>query len=386
MSAAANVVLVAAPKNGKLSHILELDGVRGIAVLLVLVAHLTMIPRGHPLFNYLALGTTGVQLFFVLSGFLITRILLVSKDEPEYFKRFYLRRALRIFPLYYAVLIAYFWVIAPLTGAATTHQAWYWFYLMNYVTSGPPRLDHFWTLAIEEQFYLVWPLIVLVVKRKWLAPLCLSLAGCVMLARFTLYGHVSNTTISEATLFSLDPLAIGAAIAATWSISAQRENMGRFGLIALATGLTLFVAAVILGNGNTHSRVPIMIRMGNAGVALIYGGWIMRILAHSSDEGFVSRFLRAPAMTNIGKYSYAIYVLHYPLAKLTISSSLKITNSLVLASLLSLVAGFCLSYALAALSWRFLEQPCLRLKDRLAPYGAVAASIASSGNFKTAKA
>jgi peptidoglycan/LPS O-acetylase OafA/YrhL len=65
---------------------------------------------------------------------------------------------------------------------------------------------------------------------------------------------------------------------------------------------------------------------------------------------------------------------------------LKITNSLVLASLLSLVAGFCLSYALAALSWRFLEQPCLRLKDRLAPYGAVAASIASSGNFKTAKA
>jgi peptidoglycan/LPS O-acetylase OafA/YrhL len=161
----------------------RLDGVRGIAILLVLVYHLTlyggMAPNGPFLDRLwrtwtLPLGL-GVDLFFVLSGFLITGILLDTKDGPDYFRNFYARRFLRIFPLYYATLAATFLLIP----AVRLDAVWYWTYLINYrfADVGWPRvayLGHFWTLAVEEQFYLVWPALVFFVPRRVLPWLCVA--------------------------------------------------------------------------------------------------------------------------------------------------------------------------------------------------------------------
>jgi peptidoglycan/LPS O-acetylase OafA/YrhL len=170
-------------------HYPALDGLRGIAILLVVLFH------NFRAFNYFFFGWLGVDLFFVLSGFLITDILLNTVGSPHFLRNFFMRRMLRIFPLYYLVLIIFF-IAFPLLGLYKQelqfyqdHQSWFWFYLQNWLlsTDSSPRggaLDHFWSLAIEEQFYIIWPLIILLVRKlKILAGIMLSLLLALMIAR-----------------------------------------------------------------------------------------------------------------------------------------------------------------------------------------------------------
>jgi peptidoglycan/LPS O-acetylase OafA/YrhL len=150
------------------SHLAPLDGLRGVAVLLVMVCHfgpeLPVATRGaNALARVLSAGWVGVDLFFVLSGFLITRILLAARGSPGYFTNFYARRVLRIFPLYYATLLMVF-VVLPWLGVtaapepAASHQAWLWTYTSNLLVARlrsfvfltpAANLNHFWSLAIE---------------------------------------------------------------------------------------------------------------------------------------------------------------------------------------------------------------------------------------------
>src|SRR5579885_3225639 len=159
------------------SHIPALDGLRGIAILLVLWFHFRGYLGGEPIQCTLAIigefGWIGVDLFFVISGFLITRILLQTKEKPDYFRSFYTRRALRIFPLYYASLAVLF--LAPMSfmshSLPVAHdRLWFWIYLANwnplFEQIRPGSAAHFWSLSVEEQFYLVWPLLVWALSRK----------------------------------------------------------------------------------------------------------------------------------------------------------------------------------------------------------------------------
>src|SRR6266849_4754306 len=179
-----------------LSRVVELDGIRGIAILLVLALHfgLPVCPPGI-LHDILGMGWAGVDLFFVLSGFLITGILLDSKGKPDYFRRFYLRRVFRILPIYYAYLIVFFHVvpvIAHATGRLATFEygrgdeVWYWIYLSNWrhAVNQNPHLRHFWSLSIEEQFYIVWPLVVYLMPARILKYVCVAIAISSTLLRF----------------------------------------------------------------------------------------------------------------------------------------------------------------------------------------------------------
>src|SRR3954464_13470573 len=173
-------------------NIPALDGLRGLAIILVLLFHFTpegggSTPIGHMMRWVSQLGWCGVDLFFVLSGFLITGILFDARGSANYFKNFYMRRVLRIFPLYYGVLIVVFLVV-PIFKTMTAqdlqlmqNQHWLWLYAANI----PPaisnewtlmnqwvRLSHFWSLAIEEHFYLLWPAVVYFFSRKTVMKIC----------------------------------------------------------------------------------------------------------------------------------------------------------------------------------------------------------------------
>src|SRR5688572_7114217 len=152
-------------------HIPALDGLRGIAVLIVLGFHI------FP--NHVKFGWAGVDLFFVLSGFLITGILLESKGTPNYYRNYLAKRTLRIFPLYYFFLIVFF-IVFPLVGYSdsiynydylSSTQSWYWLYIQNWRIFFDPHypgediISHFWSLAIEEQFYIFWPLVIYLIPR-----------------------------------------------------------------------------------------------------------------------------------------------------------------------------------------------------------------------------
>jgi peptidoglycan/LPS O-acetylase OafA/YrhL len=190
-------------------HIPQLDGMRGLAILLVLFAHsaiaFTRVPAFRWIENY---GNLGVQLFFVLSGFLITRILLDTKDTPHFFRNFFVRRALRIYPLYYVLL-----GFVVFSGLVHQHGVRWWpyiLYLSNIIYGAgtePSPLGPVWSLAVEEQFYLVWPFVVSVVSRRGLERLCVAMIVGAVGLRLTGVMQFHNT------LVQLDALAAGALVA-----------------------------------------------------------------------------------------------------------------------------------------------------------------------------
>lgn len=374
-------------QSGPAQHSLPLDGVRGIAVLLVLMYDCLKLDNdGTPLTfavrKLASCGWLGVDLFFVLSGFLITGILLETKGKVGYWKSFFIRRSVRIFPLYYFSLLSVF-VLIPLVlasqgawsdespmAAVAKDQVWYWFYLPNWLfavrQSWPHErvLNHFWSLAVEEQFYLVWPIIVAALSRKNLVRLCVSLAVVALGLRFALLlGGSAPVASYVMTVTRMDSLCVGAIVAVMLRNPVWYNRMASFlpvgfvtlGVVALGIDavwplmLTESFGAYSIG----HTLFAVMF-------ACLIGSAATLPASHPASRGLALYPLRV-----LGKYSYAMYVFHrfaYAIvSEFTTASSPEFSHGWALFGLTLVV-----TLVMAKLSWLLLEQHFLALK-RYAP-------------------
>jgi peptidoglycan/LPS O-acetylase OafA/YrhL len=366
------------------STIPALEGLRGVAILTVLAHQLLIEGYPAPRMVRLALapfqvGWVGVQLFFVLSGFLINGILLDTRRAENYWSSFYARRALRIFPVYYLLLVGTF-VVAPRLFAFPEemlaehrHQVWYWLYLANAhaPSSGGAvgSLGHCWSLSVEEQFYLAWPVAVRLLGARGLGRLCLGIAVAALLLRVGLrLAGESPELCYELTPARSDALALGALGAVVVRSPARvawiAPRLGK----AMAATLSI-LAVVALAGGGLARLNPLTQTAGYTMLAVLSALVILAAtLQAARGEGRLAAFLSAPILRRYGKYSYAIYVFHLPLHLFVTRtffaprlSTLGPTGFLGL-QLAYLVGGALVLYAVGAVSYRLLERPFLGWK------------------------
>lgn len=366
------------------AHIPALDGLRGVAVLIVMLYHFTIFGgmepiswTGHVWQALAGVGWTGVDLFFVLSGFLITGILYDTKGSDGYFRIFYIRRTLRIFPLYYGTLALFYIVlpglapgIAPAQGAGD-EQLWNWLYLSNLqiATQGwggtSAHLAHFWSLSVEEQFYLFWPFIVLLLSRRGLMRLCGAIVVLSLLLRTAF--HITGYELAAYVLTParMDALAIGA-----WIALAFRDQRDRARMVSRARSTaalaTLALVLMFAWRGTAKYHDAVIGTLGFTTLALLYGS----LLVLACVEPRLAKVFEVKPLRFFGRYSYALYVFHQPIvlevvaAGVSVAAFPVILGSRVPAQLTFAALGIAASTGLALLSWSLLESPFLRLKKR----------------------
>lgn len=352
---------------GLTRHIPALDGLRGIAILMVIVCHFVAyalpFTPSRSLLMISSVGGTGVDLFFVLSGFLITRILLTARTRPDFLKNFYARRILRIFPLYYGFLTLIY-VIIPLLhlGQPTPIgvQLWTWSYLQNVGMTFFPHQSatiwqwtpHFWSLAVEEHFYLLWPFVVKLADARSLPLVLLGTIPISIISRGLVLwsGHGP----AYLTPCRVDALGLGSLLAVLSQHPGALATARRWAPAALLAMVPAGVAGMVVFSG---TALPVIQLFKDTGSALAYTLLLVMVLK-SQPGGFLQGALAQPALATIGKYSYGMYVLHLTIIGLLGPMLKTIWPPLALLLLVAVVASA------AALSWHFLEQPFLRLKRR----------------------
>jgi peptidoglycan/LPS O-acetylase OafA/YrhL len=343
-------------------HLPALDGLRGMAILAVFMYHYGKggIHRTSAVVRWFAMicgfGWSGVDLFFVLSGFLITGILYDTQQNPGYYRKFYFRRALRIFPIYYLFAVAALLVV-PFSLWSKGHlfflvylgypAALIWPSLVNL----PIHITHLWSLCVEEQFYMIWPWL----TRKLQSPYKI-LGLCATLGFGALVFRIVFPQWSYASLPSrVDDLAVGSALAILFRTDLREYCQKLAGPVFVVFGAAILAICILRGTTDHNDRL--ISTFGFSILAIAYGALLVLSL------GPLKRFCTLPILRTFGKYSYGIYLFHFPLT--TVFEHVKPLFAHVPVGSLVYV-GFCLTanLAIAAVSFHLFEQPLLRLKSR----------------------
>jgi peptidoglycan/LPS O-acetylase OafA/YrhL len=367
-----------ATTSGGTRRIPELDGLRGVAILLVLFYHYISLVPGEriPLLQSIfAMGWSGVDLFFVLSGFLIGGILLDERESQNYFKAFYGRRVFRIMPLYYVWIAIYFFIVVFLGNPETWRSVpIYALFLQNSVrinhgVLGTAWLGHLWSLSVEEQFYLVIPLAIRYLERHRLVPLlCLAIITAPV-ARVLFHIHLVAHPAAqyELTICRADALAMGVLLAVAWRNDKWRAKLCRYRNLTGGPILSLLLIAYLCLSIWQPSQYSLS--MAAYGFTVIDSFFALLLLSMIATPGGVwAATCRWSFLIEMGRVSYCLYVIHQAVNVAVHETLLRATpradswRAILVTALAALVA-----YSLATLSWKFFEHPLIRRGHRY-PY------------------
>ncbi|OAP40148.1 acyltransferase [Sinorhizobium glycinis] len=357
----------------------QLDGLRAIAVSLVLYAHFFAADGSH-------LGHIGVRLFFVLSGFLITQLLLEARSDARFepataLKSFYARRALRIFPPYFAVL-GFVWLtgLESSKGVLAWHALYlsnFWYALQNEWT--PWVLCHTWSLSIEEQFYIVWPLAVLIAPRRSIAGICVGVIAFSLAYRF--YWPLTGTPSLARDLLppaSMDALAAGGLLAVHRSKGEAWPQWARKSL------MPLLAASLILLWLRPVPKTPMLEWLAWIGLE-VFPLLPLAMLVGSCSRGiggYLGRFIECPPMTALGRASYGIYLYHAIVLAFVVEAQPWIAVNVSEQGPGRLLIAGAGTLIIASISWLAFEKPLNALKRHF-PYVAPGRRSASTAGGKS---
>jgi peptidoglycan/LPS O-acetylase OafA/YrhL len=376
------------PRESK--RIPELDGLRGVAIFVVILCHyIADGPVGPPhslaarTGEILGLGTTGVDLFFILSGFLIGGILLNSRSSPRYYRTFYLRRFFRIIPIYYSWLIIFglFMLAARNWGVAggaefrTTTPYWAYFgFLQNYF-QGSTAIQAYWliplwSLAVEEQFYLLAPPVVRMLSPERLVKVLTGVLVFSLLLRFFLasvFGESHNFWgITAATNWMpcrADDLALGMLVATLWVNPQSRRRLQervRFSYVGL---LSCAAALVATSYWIMKPDSFMTATLGRTVIGLFFV--FLMIISLTDKEGVLAKIFRWAPLRELGKVSYCVYIIHravnWGMHRWVLHGDPRFDNSRAIGVTL---LSFAVTMILAELSWKFFESPLIRRGHR----------------------
>lgn len=359
-------------------HIPSLDGLRGLAILLVIAFHYF---ATTPIFVF---GWTGVDLFFVLSGYLITGRLLTTLGRPGYFTTFYRNRILRIFPLYFGTLLIFFLGIRflakdttePLLNYYLLHWKSFFLFTENwtfirYDKPAGPWLTHFWSLAVEEQFYLFWPLFIYYLQktkpRQLLFTFIFLLIIAVRCTWFYFQPHPGSTTFFYFnTFFRMDSLVLGALLA---QLHLEKKLVPRnvFAPLFVISGLALTISFIFLASPQPWH--PFFETIGYSLIAVFAACLIHQSVAYPNS--LLTRVFSTTALKFIGKISFGLYVIHFPVyqifyGKLYARLFGRYDAASHLPAFFSVTGCLLLTFILACISYFYFERPFLRLKKHAA--------------------
>ncbi len=345
------------------TYVKEFDGWRGLGICFVVLAHyFPAIFNGSWVF---------MEMFFVMSGFLITGILVDSKSKKHYYKNFILRRVLRVFPLYYLALVILFFLLPHSwldLGYYRTHQVWFWTYMENWLFSidGWPQvkaLHHFWSLAIEEQFYIVWPIVVWLFSTKGLMRCCIFLFFFSIVFRNTgmHFGFVMPFPY-VATFGRMEGIVLGAIIAVL--VRTDKSILEKYTYVVTVVSGILAFAAFLLAK-SVRMDDPVHYIVNYTLVDIFFAGMIVMTMCGNELFHF-KQLLNRPVFKQLGIMSYCIYIFHYPI-KILITDDFQgyfqqHTGNETAAKLICVAIAFLITVPVVYFIHKMVEVPAWKLK------------------------